>query len=293
MYELKKIGDKSWYINCYARVGIYQQTATDVYIIDSGNDDNDAKEIEKILREKDWNLKGILNTHAHVDHMGGNRYLQQVYGCPAFSRGAEAAIASHMQIEPVITYGAHPFREARSSGFFAKSSTCYDVTNEEFPKEVEIIDLPGHSIEHVGYRLPDGTAFIGDSAVGDKLLAKYPVLYVLDVNKYLKSLEKLKTIKADLFVLSHGQVTSDIEPVAQNNIENIKNLCDRIERICSEPKTMEDILKFIFDGFGMNMNYRQYALTLAIIRAFVSYLVDDGRIEGIVKDNRMLWRKTI
>ena len=49
MYELNRLGDKSWYINCYAKVGIYQQTETDVYIIDSGNDDEDAREIEKIL----------------------------------------------------------------------------------------------------------------------------------------------------------------------------------------------------------------------------------------------------
>ncbi len=293
MYELNRLGDRSWHISCYARVGIYQQTATDVYIIDSGNDDNDAKEIEKILKAKGWNLKGILNTHAHVDHMGGNRYLQQVYGCPAFAKGAEAAVASHTEIEPVITYGAHPFREARSSGFFAESSVCYDVTCEEFPGEIEVIDLPGHSIEHVGYRLPDNTVFIGDSAVGDGLLARYPVLYVLDVGKYLESLEKLKTLRPGLFVLSHGQVTSDIEPVVRHNIENIENICDRIENICSEPEDMEQILKSVFDGYGMNMNYRQYVLTLAIIRAFVSYLVDSGRIEGIVENNRMLWRKAL
>ena len=80
MYELNRLGDKSWYINCYAKVGIYQQTETDVYIIDSGNDDEDAREIEKILKQKGWKLKGILNTHAHVDHMGGNSYIQRVYG---------------------------------------------------------------------------------------------------------------------------------------------------------------------------------------------------------------------
>ena len=293
MYELNRLGDKSWYINCYAKVGIYQQTETDVYIIDSGNDDEDAREIEKILKQKGWKLKGILNTHAHVDHMGGNSYIQSVYGCPAFSKGAEAAIASHTEIEPVITYGAHPFRDARSRSFFAESSLCYDVTHSEFPGEVEVIDLPGHSIEHVGYRLPDNTVFIGDSAAGDSLLAKYPILYVLNVGQYLESLEKLKALKPGLFVLSHGQVTSDIGPVAQNNIDNIRNICDRIENICSEPKNMGEILKAVFDRYGMNMNYRQYVLTLAIIRAFVSYLVDSGRIEGVVENNVMLWRKTL
>ena len=94
-------------------------------------------------------------------------------------------------------------------------------------------------------------------------------------------------------MLSHGQVTSDIGEVAQNNIDNIRNICDRIENICSEPKDMGQILKSVFDKYGMNMNYRQYVLTLAIVRAFVSYLVDSGRIEGVVENNVMLWRKTL
>lgn len=293
MYELNRLGEQSWYINCYAKVGIYQQTDKDIYIIDSGNDDNDARQIEKIIRENGWELKGILNTHAHVDHMGGNSYMQSVYDCPAFAKGAEAAIASHTQIEPVITYGAHPFDGARSRGFFAKSSVCYDVTDERFPKEVEVIDLPGHSIEHVGYRFPDGTVFIGDSAVGEELLAKYPILYVLNVGQYLESLKKLISLEPGLFVLSHGDVTSDISQVALSNINNIERICENILNICSEPKDMGQILKCIFDRYGMNMNYRQYVLTLAIIRAFVSYLVDTGRIEGVVENNTMLWRRII
>ena len=56
---------------------------------------------------------------------------------------------------------------------------------------------------------------------------------------------------------------------------------------------MGEILKAVFDRYGMNMNYRQYVLILAIIRAFVSYLVDSGRIEGVVENNVMLWRKTL
>lgn len=52
MYELNRLGDKSWYINCYAKVGIYQQTETDVYIIDSGNVTKTAREIEKYLNRK-------------------------------------------------------------------------------------------------------------------------------------------------------------------------------------------------------------------------------------------------
>ena len=38
MYELSKAGEKSYYINCPAKIGIYTAGDNEVYLIDSGND---------------------------------------------------------------------------------------------------------------------------------------------------------------------------------------------------------------------------------------------------------------
>ncbi len=72
MYELNQVGEKSYYINCPAKIGIYLAGNTDVYLIDSGNDKEAGKKVRKILDEKGWNLLGILNTHSNADHIGGN-----------------------------------------------------------------------------------------------------------------------------------------------------------------------------------------------------------------------------
>ena len=72
MYELNQVGEKSYYINCPAKIGAYLVDDKNVYLIDSGNDKDAGRKVRKILDEKGWNLLGILNTHSNADHIGGN-----------------------------------------------------------------------------------------------------------------------------------------------------------------------------------------------------------------------------
>ena len=87
MCELQQVGEKSDYINSPAKIGIYRQNETDIYLIDSGNDKEAAKKIIKIAAQQNWTIKGIVNTHSNADHSGGNAYLQQQVGCPVFANG--------------------------------------------------------------------------------------------------------------------------------------------------------------------------------------------------------------
>ena len=89
MYELNQVGEKSYYINCPAKIGVYLADDKNVYLIDSGNDKDAGRKVRKILDEKGWNLLGILNTHSNADHIGGNQYLQQQIGCKVFGGGIE------------------------------------------------------------------------------------------------------------------------------------------------------------------------------------------------------------
>ena len=91
MFELNQVGERSYYINCPAKIGVFKLNDTDVYLIDSGNDKDAGRKVRKILSENGWNLKGIINTHSNADHIGGNKYLQQQTGCKIFAEGIEAA----------------------------------------------------------------------------------------------------------------------------------------------------------------------------------------------------------
>ena len=72
MYELIQAGEKTYYIDCPAKIGIYRVSGDEVCLIDSGNDKNAGKKALRILEEQGWKLKMILNTHFHADHIGGN-----------------------------------------------------------------------------------------------------------------------------------------------------------------------------------------------------------------------------
>ena len=59
----------------------------DVCLIDSGNDKDAGRRIRQVLDANGWHLTAIYNTHAHADHIGGNRYLQGQTGCRVYAPG--------------------------------------------------------------------------------------------------------------------------------------------------------------------------------------------------------------
>ena len=95
MFELHQVGEKSYYIDCPAKIGLYRINDAEVYLIDSGNDKDAGRKIRRILNENGWSLKGIINTHSNADHIGGNQYLQQQTGCKIFANGVEAAFTKY------------------------------------------------------------------------------------------------------------------------------------------------------------------------------------------------------
>ena len=81
MYELIRVSEDCFYINCPAKIGVVKTGEQDVCLIDSGNDKDAGKKVKKILDAQGWTLKTIYNTHSHSDHIGGNKYLQTQTGC--------------------------------------------------------------------------------------------------------------------------------------------------------------------------------------------------------------------
>ncbi|MCB6367654.1 MBL fold metallo-hydrolase, partial [Intestinibacillus massiliensis] len=77
MFELIQAGKHTYYIDNPNIMGVYQLNEEDVCLIDTGNGDKAAEAIDEILEKQGWKLKFILNTHTHIDHLGGNRYLMK------------------------------------------------------------------------------------------------------------------------------------------------------------------------------------------------------------------------
>lgn len=290
MYELVQVGERSYYIQCPAKIGIYRQSETDVYLVDSGNDKDAGRRVRRILEEQGWRLKGILNTHSNADHVGGNHYLQQQYGCKIFARGIEAAFTRSPVLEPAFLYGGFPFKELRHKFLMAAPSDVVEFSDPDFPDEVAVIPLPGHFFDMVGFRMPDDTVFLADSLSSEAALEKYQLTFVYDVEAYLKTLETIGAMKAKIFVPSHAEATGDIGPLAALNRNKVHEIAEHLLKLCAEPVTFETILQRIFSDYQLTMSYEQYVLIGSTVRSYLAWLKDGGRLHGYIEDYQLLWK---
>lgn len=287
MYELEQVGPQSYYINCPAKIGIYAQSEREVYLIDSGNDKEASKKVLKIADVKGWTIKGILNTHSNADHIGGNSFIQNKIGCPVFSSGIEADFTRHPVLEPSFLYGGYPCKNLRNKFLMAKESVVTDFSSPEFPKEVEIIPLPGHFFDMEGFRTPDNTVFLADCVSSRATLEKYGVTFIYDVAAYLETLANIETLKADIFVPSHAEVCNDVSELAEINRQKVYEIEQVIKVICDTLKTTDDIISEIFRRFNLTMTIEQYVLVGSTVRSYLSWMKD-----RVTTDNCMLLWKT-
>lgn len=290
MYELVQVGEKSYYINCPAKIGVYLADEYNVYLIDSGNDKDAGRKVRQILEKNNWKLKGILNTHSNADHIGGNRYLQNQTGCIVFSGGIEAAFTQYPILEPSFLYGGYPCKDLRHKFLLAQDSNVTSFSDVNFPKEIEIVPLPGHFFDMVGFRTPDQTVFLADCISSKETLEKYAISFIYDVEAYLKTLDKVETMKAAMFVPAHAEASADVRDLIQYNRKKIYEVAVCLREICSEAMTFEQVLQRVFNRYGLVMNFEQYVLVGSTVRSYLSWLKDKGEMNVDFQNNQLLWK---
>lgn len=291
MYELQQVGEHSYYINCPAKIGIYSPDNKDVYLIDSGNDKKAGSKVRQILDEQGWSLKAIFNTHSHADHIGGNKYLQNQTGCKIYVPGIDCAMTRHTLLEPAFLYGGLPCSDLRHKFLMAQESGAEYLTGEALPEGMESIALPGHAFDMVGFRTKDNVVFLADCLSSGETLEKYQISFLYDPAAYLDTLEKVKAMEANVFVPAHAPASENIVPLAQLNMDKVHEIADKICELCAKPRIFEDILKALFDEYGLTLSFEQYVLVGSTVRSYLSWLKDAGRLSVRFEENRLLWER--
>ena len=290
MYELTQITENCSIIQSPAKIGLVRLSGQDVCLIDSGNDKDAGRKIRQILDANRWHLTAIYNTHSNADHIGGNQYLQRQTGCRVFVPGIDCAFTRYPVLEPAFLYGAFPLKELRHKFLMAQESDAQELTAESLPDGFEILPLPGHFFDMVGFRTPDDVVFLADCLSSRETLEKYQIGFIYDVAAYLQTLEMVKSLQAKIFVPSHAGITEEIAPLAQTNINKVLEVAERITEICREPLCFEAILKKLFDFYSLTMNFEQYVLVGSTVRSYLSWLKEQGRLQALFEENTLLWK---
>jgi len=291
MYELIQISEQSYYIQSPAKIGLVRLDGQDVCLIDSGNDKDAGRKVRQLLDANGWRLTAIYNTHSNADHIGGNKYLQGQTGCMIYAPGIDCAFTRHPILEPSFLYGGYPCKELRHKFLMAQESDAQELTKKSLPEGFEIIPLPGHFFDMVGFRTPDDVVYLADCLSSRETLDKYQIGFIYDVAAYLNTLEMVKSLQAKMFVPAHAAASEDIADLAQYNIDKVLEIADKIIGICQEPLCFEAILQRLFMDYGLTMNFEQYVLVGSTVRSYLAWLKDTGRLSGLFENNMLLWQR--
>ena len=194
-------------------------------------------------------------------------------------------------MEPSFLYGGYPPKELRHKFLLAQESNAEELMQGCLPEGFELVKLPGHFFDMVGFRTPDDVLFLADCLSSREVLAKYRIGFIYDVAAYLKTLEAVKGMTAKMFVPSHTEVTESVAELAQYNIDTVNEIAEKIKAICAEPICFEDILQRLFAEYGLAMSFEQYALVGSTVRSYLAWLKDTGALAVEFENNKMLWRR--
>ena len=170
---------------------LYDETQ-EAAIIDCGaSNEKEQKQLADFIKENKLNLRRLLNTHLHFDHVMGNEFIYDAYGLKPEYHKAEESISAFKRLneifapikyksieagrfiehEEIIVFGNTRlkalFTPGHSSGglsFYSEKDRCVFTGDTLFHHDVGRTDLPGgnhkeliQSINNHLFTLPDNT----------------------------------------------------------------------------------------------------------------------------------------
>ena len=188
-------------------------------------DPSEADPIIEYLENTQIELKFILNTHHHYDHVGGNQKLKEKYGAS------------------IIGYQGD---KERIPGIDILVNDQEIWTHKNF--DAKIIHVPGHTLGHICFYFPkDELVFTGDTLFSLGCGRIFEGTH----NQMFDSLKKLKQLPKNTKVSCGHEYTlqnSKFCTVHDKNNENLKNKINDIKiklksNLSTIPSTIKDELE--------------------------------------------------
>lgn len=293
--ELEKISGNTYIIPALTNIGVYV-TDKGAILIDSGNDKEAGRQIIKLMKEKGWEIKMIINTHSNADHIGGNDYIQKRSDCRIVATQLEAAFIQNPILEPAFLWGGFPCSTFTNKFLMATPSRVTDIVpscGRILDTDLEAIPLPGHFFEMIGVRTPDGVVFLGDALFPERIISKYHLCFFYDLAAQLQTLEKLETLEAEAFVPSHGILTNNIKNLITINKNKIQEIISALLFFCEKPIAFHQILEGIKSKYNINFDANQYLLVSSTIKSYLAFLGEKGDLEMFFSQGDIFWKKKL
>ncbi len=160
-------------------------------------------------------LKHILITHHHIDHIGSLADLKEATAASCYVHPADSPIVRGDQPQPapnpesLLGKIAGPVLERLSTPAPPVAVDVEVVDGEELPIAggIKAVHTPGHTPGHLSYLLPSKKVlFVGDAAANLLRLGMPLGMYTDDRQQAKESIRKLAALEFDVACFGHGRV---------------------------------------------------------------------------------------
>ena len=282
--ELRHVLGRTWVAEAStALLPIYRVTDTDIILIDTGYAKLDRAGLTALIEDRGFHLRGIICSHAHFDHSGNVRYLQQRCGAKAAAHIIEAGISvnpdAYRANYVALTYG-------KSREFFLEE--CFVADTIIGPEDdfldfcgvrFGILQLPGHSAGHIGVVTPDNVAYVGDCLIDQQQIDSAKLPTSMFIARDLQSKEFLRRTQYDAYILAHKSVVTDIAPLVDSNIAFIHRKAEELMNDLTDGMTFAQWISTFCQRENIRTkNELKFSIIERNFSNFVDWLTDEGRI---------------
>lgn len=290
MFEFIKCAKNTYYLKAFANVGIYDLGNGEVILIDSGDHKKSVEDLDTFLSERNFRVKMIINTHSHIDHISGNKFFKEKYGCEVYASEIECSLVSEPNIEGLFFFNGVPIRRLPDTRVTDKGTPAKLLTADVLPEGFETVSLPGHNFNMIGVKTPDNVWFIGDSILTKETFESYKVPFFLNINESIETAKMLPSLKGKLFVPAHAPASEDITELALFNAKRLTELKEYFYSICNG-RSFEEILAKADEDFSMRLTPDKYAKCSITIKSHLQALINDGRITAEIERSRLVYKR--
>ncbi len=295
---LEHIKGNSYFCSGVLSIGVYVHENKAI-LIDSGGDENCAKDVNKTLNAEGYQVDAIINTHCHPDHCGGNAYFQKNFpNISIYATHDEQPFIENPLLAPRCFCGlAAPFEGLQNKYIAPQKNSTITNPIHHYQDQIitingvnfNIITLPGHTPGMIGVITPDNILYCGDALFGKNTIEKHPLLFYTDIKKTLETCKKINTLPIDGCSLGHGGIVYDITVIINDHISKIietKNII--LNFLKAQPLSIDELTQKIMLKYAIYNNMIAFTLTQTTIRAYLSYLEQEKLIaltvaEGLLR----------
>ncbi len=218
-------------------MNVYLVKGDELALVDTGVGDRASVGVISKELESFGNLDMIINTHEHIDHIGGNARIKEITG---------ARIAAHKKA--AIMIGDPISMNKNGMPQIKHSKVDIHLEDDEIidlgSVKLRVIHSPGHSPGHICLYYEEDKVLLGGDNILDTATTYVGSGDFGNMTEYLESLKRLLKLDLSIILPAHGEIIRDPNAKIRESIDHkLTREREILEVLEAGEESLDDLIK--------------------------------------------------